>query len=160
MDLEARIDQVLSTMNYGTYVVTAKADGQADGVLASLVMQTSFRPRRLAVGIAKSRNIHHLMERGKTFVVNLLSERDTDLMARFGGRHDGGDSRFSGVRTERGVDDVPILSDALGYVECRVVDTYDAGDHTLFIADVVNGEQFRAGRVGSTAQLNLTYEGD
>jgi flavin reductase (DIM6/NTAB) family NADH-FMN oxidoreductase RutF len=47
--------------------------------------------------------------------------------------------------TKPGVTGVPILLDALSYVEGRVVGELDNEENTIFLADVVASEQLRSG---------------
>jgi flavin reductase (DIM6/NTAB) family NADH-FMN oxidoreductase RutF len=39
----------------------------------------------------------------------------------------------------------PIISDSLGYVECKVVATVEQGDHTVFVAQVIGAGVHREG---------------
>ncbi len=55
---------------------------------------------------------------------------------RFAGRHPAED-RFQGVRFRAEATGAPVLSDAIAYLDCRVARALDAGEHTVFIGDVV-----------------------
>jgi len=67
---------------------------------------------------------------------------------------------ISGYGIEAGVTGAPILKDCVGYVECRVVQAVDAGDHTLFIGEVVaEGARGNPGEVLTTADLDGHYYG-
>jgi flavin reductase (DIM6/NTAB) family NADH-FMN oxidoreductase RutF len=39
-----------------------------------------------------------------------------------------------------GANSVPILEGVLGYVECRLYATYDGGDHTIYLGEVMHAE--------------------
>ena len=51
----------------------------------------------------------------------------------------------------------PLLADCLGYVECRLVDAFDPGDHTLFIGEVVEAELVSTGPVLTIQDLGKVY---
>ena len=48
----------------------------------------------------------------------------------------GGD-KFTGLAVRSGTTGVPLLSEALGYLECRTVEVIEGGDHTIFLGQVV-----------------------
>ncbi|MFY9911059.1 MAG: flavin reductase family protein, partial [Candidatus Sulfotelmatobacter sp.] len=43
---------------------------------------------------------------------------------------------LAGARFERTKHGTPVLHGALAYLECKLVSTQEAGDHTIFIAEV------------------------
>ena len=64
-----------------------------------------------------------------------------------------GDS-LGGFRFHKGVTGAPILDDTPAYLECEVVDSLDAGDHTIVLADIVE-----AGIQHDLALLDLAQAG-
>ena len=48
------------------------------------------------------------------------------------------------LQVESGVTGVPILTDALAYVEARVCGTLDNDENTIFVGDVLASERLRA----------------
>jgi len=57
--------------------------------------------------------------------------------------HDG--DKMAGFAARPGVTGSPILAATLTYVEARVVNTLDAEELTIFLADVVGGGRHRSG---------------
>jgi flavin reductase (DIM6/NTAB) family NADH-FMN oxidoreductase RutF len=45
--------------------------------------------------------------------------------------------RFDGIGYLRGESGVVLIEEALAHLECRVAQQYPAGDHTVYVADVV-----------------------
>ncbi|HUS07314.1 MAG TPA: flavin reductase family protein [Bryobacteraceae bacterium] len=76
------------------------------------------------------------------FGVNILSDSQRDLSVRFAQRESDHFERVDWVRGETGV---PLLSGVLGALECCVSQTIEAGDHAIFIAEVVKA-QYKDGR--------------
>ncbi len=47
--------------------------------------------------------------------------------------------KFAGVEFDVKATGAPILRDAIAWLDCKVVSHHDAGDHTLFIGEVLEG---------------------
>ena len=45
---------------------------------------------------------------------------------------------------DEGAEGAPLIDDALGWLECRLADEHDAGDHTLFVGEVLAAERGRS----------------
>ncbi|HEX5022341.1 MAG TPA: flavin reductase family protein, partial [Candidatus Binatia bacterium] len=69
------------------------------------------------------------------FTVNFLSEEQEDVSRRFATK---GIDKFAGLQWHPGVNGVAILDAALGYVECKITQCYDGGDHTIVVGEIVN----------------------
>ncbi|MEW5725683.1 MAG: flavin reductase family protein, partial [Thermodesulfobacteriota bacterium] len=48
--------------------------------------------------------------------------------------------KFGGVPFTTSELGLPILEGARAYIECRVMDVYPAGDHSLFVGEVISAE--------------------
>ena len=48
----------------------------------------------------------------------------------------GGEGAGAGARFDRTAHGTPVLHGSLAYLECRLHSAQDAGDHTIFIAEV------------------------
>jgi len=140
------IGKALGRVPSGVYVLTAKHDGKATAMLASWVQQAGFEPPAVTVAIAKGRPIGELIRAGGTFALSVIARDDTTLMKRYA-RGPGDDAHpFAGVRTTDGQLGVPLLTDALAYLECRLIHTCDfGGDHEIFVGEVVAGKLLRDG---------------
>ena len=112
----------------------------ASAMLASWVVQASFKPLGVTIAVAKDRAIETLMQVGDRFVLNILEEGNySHLMRHFLKRFAPGADRFAGVATQTAKNGSPILSDALAYVECAVTSRLDAGDHWIVYCTVEEG---------------------
>jgi flavin reductase (DIM6/NTAB) family NADH-FMN oxidoreductase RutF len=110
-------------------------------MLASWVSQATFTPPGLTVAVAKDRAIESLLFTGNYFVLNILPEGDRlGLMKHFLKPFAPGEDRFAGISIQIGENGCPILSDALAYLECRVDNRMECGDHWLLYAVVERGK--------------------
>ncbi|HAG07425.1 MAG: Flavin reductase domain protein FMN-binding protein [Clostridia bacterium 62_21] len=92
------------------------------------------------VSITPERYTYELIQRSGEFVVSILAEDQAEI-ANFCGSRSGRDvDKVSalGLKTRPGqAVKVPLLEDCLANVECRVAATHPAGDHVLFVGEVV-----------------------
>jgi flavin reductase (DIM6/NTAB) family NADH-FMN oxidoreductase RutF len=53
----------------------------------------------------------------------------------------------------------PIITDSLGYVECRVVGAVEEGDHTVFVGEVIGAGVHRQGKQILLEETGWQYGG-
>ena len=133
--LFARLDREL------WLITSASAVRQSGGLIATFVSQASIVPElpRLLIGLAKQHHTCQLIEASSVFVAHLLGEQHLDWVYRFGLQTGRNADKLAGLTLRPGVGGVPVLTDALGWLECRVEARLDSGDRTLFLAEVVDG---------------------
>jgi flavorubredoxin/flavin reductase (DIM6/NTAB) family NADH-FMN oxidoreductase RutF len=138
--LDADLDKALGRISGGLYIITAKRGDVKSAMLASWVTQASFKPLGLTIAVAKDRAIESLMHVGDRFVLNVLEEGNYQaLMKHFLKRFPPGADRFAGVKTQPAENGSPILTDALAYIECKVVSRMECSDHWIVYSTVDNG---------------------
>jgi flavin reductase (DIM6/NTAB) family NADH-FMN oxidoreductase RutF len=130
----------------GIFVLTVAHAGVETGMLASWVQQCSFRPPRLSIAIEPSREIARLLTPGAGFTLNILESSQTDMVAHFGKGFAPGEDAFGGLSVERQPGRGAVLSEALAFLDCQVVQRCSAGDHELFIADIRGGRLLEEGQ--------------
>ncbi|MCI0683779.1 MAG: flavin reductase family protein [Gemmataceae bacterium] len=140
-DPDRQLAAALGRVPSGIFVVTVARDGVATGMLASWVQQCSFQPPRLTLAVQPKRAIVELLPAGAGFTLNILESSQTDIVAHFGKGYALNEDAFHGLSIHQSGDGGPVLTEALAYLDCQVVQRLAAGDHDLFIADI------RAGRV-------------
>jgi flavin reductase (DIM6/NTAB) family NADH-FMN oxidoreductase RutF len=69
------------------------------------------------------------------FAVNVLSESQQNISVAFAERPEG---RFDGVDWYISESGVPLLRDCLATLECRVTAIIEAGDHGIFLGEVLS----------------------
>lgn len=143
--LDSDLDKALGRISGGLYIITAKKGDVSSAMLASWVVQASFKPLGITIAVAKDRAIESLMHTGDTFVLNVLEEGNYQpLMKHFLKRFAPGADRFAGVKTQLAENGCPILTDALAYVECQVVSRMECSDHYIVYATVESGRVSKA----------------
>jgi len=126
----------------GVTIVTAIHDGRPVGLTVSAFIPVSLEPPLVLFSIDKSSYMHGALSSSRVVAVNLLAHDQSWLSDRFAGRH-GVEDKFSGIGYRLGSLGAPILEGVIGYLECRAWRSYDGGDHTLFVCEVVKTEIMR-----------------
>src|SRR5205814_4363086 len=89
---------------------------------------------------------HELVRSGHVFSLNLVSREDRAIVRKFTKPVDVdlAAHTLNGFSFHDGVTGAPVVDQAVAYVECEARDEVDAGDHTLFLGEVVDAA-FQAG---------------
>ena len=120
-----------------TIVTTRDRGGNFYGLTANSVTSVSLVPPLLLVCVdRKAESFAHFND-SRCFVVNILAANQLDLSKRFA--KSGGD-KFADVACRPGKLGVPVIEGSLAAIECRVIETHDAGDHVIHIGEVEHAE--------------------
>ena len=136
MDVQAK-KHTLRMIPYGLYVLTARTEDGVSGATVSWLSQTSFDPPRIIVALRSESGIWHRVQDAGQFVVNVLGTGQKPLAAAFFRHVEPEGSTLGGAAFHEGTTGAPILDEAPAYLECRVIEVLEAGDHTLFLADIL-----------------------
>ncbi len=125
-------------------VLARKGDGpEAIGgaMVASWVSQASFSPPGFTVAVAKDRAIESLLHVGDAFSLNVLaSGRESGPMKRFLQPFSPGADRLAGLDLDTSPGGQPLLPEALAWLEARVSQRMECGDHWLLYAEALSGD--------------------
>lgn len=138
MDAQAK-KTALRAINYGLYVLTAIDGEQVGAAGVNWLTQASFEPPLIAAAVKSDNDSHAIIERTGAFAVNVLAEDQLDIGKAFFRTTKVEGDTLNGYRFERGPETgAPLLVDLPYWFEVRVTDTVRRGDHTVFVAEVVN----------------------
>lgn len=137
----AQFRQLLGHFASGVTVATAvDRRGQASGMTATAVAAVSLEPPLLLLCVNHDDAFHADLSGAPTFVINVLAQDQEPLSRQFAGD---AAARFQGVRYSRGPHKAPLLDGVVAHIVCEQWHSIPAGDHTVFIGRVVDGEVFR-----------------
>jgi 3-hydroxy-9,10-secoandrosta-1,3,5(10)-triene-9,17-dione monooxygenase reductase component len=121
----------------GITVVTTLAGGRPQGITVNALSSVSLEPPLVMVALDRRRFITPSVRNAGRYAVNVLSEDQQDLSDCFAGAPvEPGRDAFCGARWTAGPTGLPLLDGAIATLECTVVQTFEAGDHELFIGRV------------------------
>lgn len=128
---------VLRMIPYGIYVLTAD-DGKGNIAAATVnfVTQSSFAPPLVVVGIKADSGAYATVKAARAFALNMLGKDQKALAFTFFRPADLSDGKISGQPYHQGANGAPLLSEAPGSVECRVVSIIEQGDHHIVVGEV------------------------
>jgi flavin reductase (DIM6/NTAB) family NADH-FMN oxidoreductase RutF len=109
-------------------------------MLASWVSQASFSPPGLSIAVAKDRSVESLLQKGDSFALNILSEKDfREPLKRFTKPFLPGEDRFEGLDIELTPNNQVIIPEALAWVDASIKERMECGDHWVIYAEVLHG---------------------
>ena len=122
----------------GVTVITVDHDGEVHGMTANAFTSVSLDPMLVLVCVDHTTHTHAHLHAKKRFGINVLCEDQraiSDYYARPERTHEHAEAE-AGARFDRTSLGTPVLHGALAYLECRLHTAQEAGDHTIFIAEV------------------------
>jgi flavin reductase (DIM6/NTAB) family NADH-FMN oxidoreductase RutF len=138
-----------------TVVTVLDSHGHPHGMTVNSFSSVSLDPPLVLVSIDLRNAILGHFISSSWFAINILAEHQEDLSRRFSSPSE---NRFLTVNWTRGIYGTPLLDGVLAHLECAVVQTFEAGDHTVLIGEVRHAG-YREGRplvFFNSAYKNLT----
>jgi flavin reductase (DIM6/NTAB) family NADH-FMN oxidoreductase RutF len=123
-----------------TILVTSQYGDKESIITLAWQMPVSASPPMAAISVGPSRYSHDLISQSGQFVINvppfsLLKE--TIYCGSVSGRDE---DKFEGAgltREPAQIVSAPLIAECIGHLECKVAQEVTAGDHTLFLGEVV-----------------------
>ncbi|MGH7720382.1 MAG: flavin reductase family protein [Gemmatimonadaceae bacterium] len=154
MNQEAK-KTVLRRIVYGLYGLGVQGDEGAHAMTVNWVTQVSFEPPLLAVAVENESRSLPLLRAARAFALSMFPAGARALAGKLGRSSANVPNKLEGVAHHPGpATGAPILDDATGWLECRVIAEQPTGDHVLMIAEVVE-----AGVSNDTETLTLKETG-
>ena len=122
----------------GVAVLTSRHGGLTHGMTVNSFTSISLEPPLVLACIERIVRTHALVDQSGVFAISFLREGQAWISDRFAGRDTEHSDRFEGLATYTAVTGAPILADNLGHLDCVVTAGHEAGDHTIFVAEVVS----------------------
>jgi flavin reductase (DIM6/NTAB) family NADH-FMN oxidoreductase RutF len=127
----------LRMIPYGIYVLTAEGrDGSIAAATVNWVTQASFAPPLVAIGVKTDSGAHAIIKDTRVFALNVLGKGQQGLAFNFFKSHERDGNSIGGEPFTKSPAGAPILDNAPAWVECKLVDTVERGDHSIFIGEV------------------------
>jgi flavin reductase (DIM6/NTAB) family NADH-FMN oxidoreductase RutF len=129
---------VLRMIPYGLYVLTADdGNGNISASTVNWVTQSAFAPPLVVVGVKTDSGTYKTVTAAQAFALNMLGKEHKNLAFTFFRPTEVSDGKISGQPFRKGTTGAPILSEAPGAIECRVISIVEQGDHHIVVGEVV-----------------------
>src|SRR5713226_8657780 len=120
-----------------TVITSIRSSGELHGLTANAFTSVSLISPLLLVCVDKKAESYPCFDESKIFTVNVLAADQEALSRKFAVT--GGD-KFERVSYKVGANGAPILDGALAFLECKVIQKIDGGDHTIYIGEIEQAE--------------------
>ena len=132
---------ITSTVN----VISAKLNDERHAMTATSVASLSLEPPAMIICVNKEASIHNILRKDKSFVINVLSNKQQNLSELCSSTEEG-ESRFKdgGWVTE---DEIVFNNNSVSNIICNCTGIVDHSTHSVFFGDVMevkNNNQDRA----------------
>jgi flavin reductase (DIM6/NTAB) family NADH-FMN oxidoreductase RutF len=144
MDPQAK-KTALRMIPYGLYVLTGETgDGRVAAATVNWVTQTSFEPPLVIVGVKADSGAHDVIKDAGSFALSVLGKGQQQLAFAFFQPAEREGGTIGGQAVRAGSTGAPILEEAPAWIECRLVETLEKGDHSAFLGEVIGAGVARA----------------
>jgi len=156
------INKVLWRIPNPLCLIGTRAGDEWNGMTISWVSQVAMEPLLVAVSVDAAAVTNRLIRDGGAFSLNLWDQDDTRVFVKFSKPATKDGDALNDRPIREGKTGVPIFTEAVAFIECRVVNTVDLGSHDLFIGEVIDAG-FHEGReetpVASMSDTRMKYGG-
>ncbi len=153
--------EILKTIPYGFYITgVVGANGEANGFTTCWVSQVSFEPQQVIVAVRRGQHTRDLIESGRVFSLNFLDTSQEDLARKFTQALADENGTIGGSPyTPGGATGAPLFDEAFAHLECRVGGSIEAGDHTVYLGEVVAASLRRPADLLTDLDTPMDYGG-
>jgi flavin reductase len=126
------------TLDIGGGETHGEVRGEVHGMTANAFSSVSLDPPLVLVCVDRRAITHTHLHAKKRFGINVLCENQrkiSDYYANPERTHERAEAE-AGARFDRTRHGTPVLHGSLAYLECRLHSAQEAGDHTIFIAEI------------------------
>lgn len=118
-----------------TVVTTFDKQNNPIGLTVNSFASVSLDPLLILWSIDKKSGSYQTFLEVEKFAVNILADDQADVCSLFASKVE---DRFSQCKWEKSERQLPVLSDSLAQLECKTAKQIDAGDHVIFIGEVIH----------------------
>lgn len=130
--------RVIGRFATGVSVVTTLDEGHPYGMTINSLTSVSLHPILVLFCCVFDATLHDPLLRSGSWGVSILTARQQGTAAWFASHGTPRDAQFAGQRFRPGpITGSPLLLDATAWLECRTWATYDGGDHTIVVGEVL-----------------------
>lgn len=118
-----------------TVITTRDKAGLPQGLTANAFMSLSLDPPLVVISVDKKATCYSCFEFDNGFTVNFLNEDQEEISRRFATK---GADKFADLSWQAGNNGAAQIQGAIGYVECKITQCHEGGDHTIVVGEIMN----------------------
>ena len=166
--------KALFQLSYGVYIVCSQYEENFSGCIINTTTQiTAEEKPKISIAVNKENYTNALIQKSKKANISvLLQTTPFEFIGKFGFRTGREFNKLDGTNYKMGTNKIPVITEnTSAYLECSVLESIDAGTHTLFILEVDDAEILEENSVltydyyhnvikGKTPPKASTYQGN
>ena len=158
MDEQAK-KTALRMIPYRLYVLGTKDGQQLGASTINWVTQTSFKPPLIVMGVKTDSGAFQHLKDNAAFALSVLGTGQKDMAFAFFKPTEQEGNNVNGYAFETKASGAPLLVDAPAWVEGKVTDIVDRGDHAVVVAEVTDAGVRREEHVLTLEECGVSYGG-
>lgn len=135
---DSNFKDTMSRWTSGVTVVTTTLDGKWKGTTASSFTSVSSEPPLVLICLGRKLYTREILIKSGIFAVNILSSEQLEIGKLFAGMYPDIEDRFADKNCFTSETGSPIFPNTLAWVDCKVINTHEEGDHTIFIGQILS----------------------
>ncbi|MFY9589412.1 flavin reductase family protein [Rickettsia endosymbiont of Halotydeus destructor] len=133
---EEAFKKAMSRFPTGVTVITTSYDSKLFGFTANSFTSVSLKPSLVSFCLDEKAFSIDGFNNSDKFAVSILAENQIDISKHFS-RHQS--DKFLNISYTQGeYSECPLIDGATCHIECQKVTSYNAGDHIIFIGEVIH----------------------
>lgn len=117
-------------------VVSARVGEGFRGLTASSLVSISSEPPMVLVGLERPTMTRNAVVETRAFNVSVLTRSQEFIAERFAGRAPAVRAAWDEVPHHLGTNGIPLIDGCAAWLECKVVQVHEAGDHDICVGEV------------------------
>ena len=124
----------------GVTLITFENEGRLSGLTVSSFCSLSMNPPLILICIDKKIPSHDSLKNGSSFGVNICTSKQGKLAWDFANSNIDKNELILSLDPRITDHKVPLLNDCLASMECTLKETYEGGDHSIFVGQIESGD--------------------
>jgi flavin reductase (DIM6/NTAB) family NADH-FMN oxidoreductase RutF len=150
----------LRLFTYGLYAATAQHGDEVSMMTVNWLTQSSFDPPMVTLAVEADSHSCRVIAASRAFAINVYETGQRELAGQLGKTFAKHPEKHAGLAWRPGpATGSPVLELAIAWVECRVAGSLASGDHTLFVAEVVEAGLSRDSQPLTMKEAGFNYSG-
>jgi flavin reductase (DIM6/NTAB) family NADH-FMN oxidoreductase RutF len=133
---EQRFLDAMARLPAGVVVVSARLGDDYKGLTASSLVSISVGPPLVVVGLERESATRAVVIETQAFNVSVLTRAQEFIADRFAGRAPAVDPHWRTLPHRLGRNGIPLVDGCAAWLECRLVQHHEAGDHEICVGEV------------------------
>ncbi len=135
------VPQAHRLINHGPVILVSSYHKRKSNIITlAWAMPGSHDPKLMCISVGKTRFSHGLIKESKEFAINVPTAEMKDVILGCGsvsGRKIDKFSKFGLTTITAQSVKVPLIGECAAHLECKVINDFPVGDHTVFTGEVM-----------------------